>query len=106
MPTTRTDRLEIRSSDDVVKVRQQVRTMAVAAGLATGATQGFIGLYQINFIVPQPPAGIEPCVDNASLVQGGVAVQSNLTVSVGSDFSFDGAGICVAQRRVTAGDLL
>jgi serine/threonine-protein kinase RsbT len=34
MPTTRTDRLEIRSSDDVVRVRQQARTMAVAAGLS------------------------------------------------------------------------
>jgi serine/threonine-protein kinase RsbT len=34
MPATRTDRLEIRSSDDVVKVRQQARTMAVAAGLS------------------------------------------------------------------------
>jgi serine/threonine-protein kinase RsbT len=34
MTTTRTDRLEIRSSDDVVRVRQQVRTMAVAAGLS------------------------------------------------------------------------
>jgi serine/threonine-protein kinase RsbT len=34
MPTTRTDRLEIRSSDDVVKVRQQTRTLAVDAGLS------------------------------------------------------------------------
>jgi serine/threonine-protein kinase RsbT len=34
MPTTRTDRLEIRASDDVVKVRQQTRTLAVAAGLS------------------------------------------------------------------------
>src|ERR1700722_19069389 len=34
MPTTRTDRLEIRSSDDVVKIRQQTRVMAVAAGLS------------------------------------------------------------------------
>lgn len=34
MPTTRTERLEIRSSDDVVKVRQQTRTMAVEAGLS------------------------------------------------------------------------
>src|ERR1700685_387915 len=34
MPTTRTDRLEIRSSDDVVKVRQQTRAMAVEAGLS------------------------------------------------------------------------
>ena len=34
MATTRTDRLDIRSSDDVVKVRQQTRTMAVEAGLS------------------------------------------------------------------------
>jgi serine/threonine-protein kinase RsbT len=34
MPTTRTDRLEIRSSDDVVKVRQQTRVLAVEAGLS------------------------------------------------------------------------
>jgi serine/threonine-protein kinase RsbT len=34
MPTTRTDRLDIRSSDDVVKVRQQTRVMAVEAGLS------------------------------------------------------------------------
>jgi serine/threonine-protein kinase RsbT len=34
MPTTRTDGLEIRSSDDVVRVRQQARTMAIAAGLS------------------------------------------------------------------------
>ena len=34
MPTTRTERLAIRSSDDVVKVRQQTRTMAIEAGLS------------------------------------------------------------------------
>jgi serine/threonine-protein kinase RsbT len=34
MPTTRNDRLDIRSSDDVVKVRQHTRTMAVEAGLS------------------------------------------------------------------------
>ncbi|HEX3938875.1 MAG TPA: anti-sigma regulatory factor [Xanthobacteraceae bacterium] len=34
MPTTRADRLDIRSSDDVVKVRQQTRTLAVEAGLS------------------------------------------------------------------------
>ncbi|MFZ0609136.1 MAG: anti-sigma regulatory factor [Xanthobacteraceae bacterium] len=34
MPTTRTERLEIHSSDDVVKVRQQARTFAVEAGLS------------------------------------------------------------------------
>jgi serine/threonine-protein kinase RsbT len=34
MATTRTERLAIRSSEDVVKVRQQTRTLAVAAGLS------------------------------------------------------------------------
>ena len=34
MPTTRTERLEIRTADDVVKVRQQTRVMAVEAGLS------------------------------------------------------------------------
>jgi uncharacterized protein (TIGR03437 family) len=63
--------------------------------LFTGATKGYVGLYQINFIVPPPLAGLPPCVDFSSIVAGGIAVTSNLTVSVGSNYSFDGAGICV-----------
>lgn len=34
MTTTRTERLAIRSSEDVVKVRKQTRTLAVEAGLS------------------------------------------------------------------------
>jgi uncharacterized protein (TIGR03437 family) len=64
--------------------------------LFTGATKGYVGLYQINFIVPPPPAGLQPCVDNATaLIAFGNYVRSNLTVSIGSTFSFDGGGICV-----------
>jgi len=55
--------------------------------LYSGLVPGYVGLYQINFIVPQPPAGLQACSGN---------VQSNLTVSVGGLASFDGAGICVA----------
>ena len=33
MPTTKTERLDIRQSDDVVRVRQLTRTFAVEAGL-------------------------------------------------------------------------
>jgi uncharacterized protein (TIGR03437 family) len=61
----------------------------------TGASKGYIGLYQINFIVPPPPAGLRPCVDPSATLINGNILQSNLTVSVGSIFSFDGAGICV-----------
>jgi len=53
----------------------------------SGLAPGFAGLYQINFVVPYPPVGVEACSG---------AMQSNLTVSVGGQFSFDGAGICVA----------
>jgi serine/threonine-protein kinase RsbT len=34
MPTTKTERVEIRQSDDVVRVRQQTRTLAVEVGLS------------------------------------------------------------------------
>ena len=54
-----------------------------------GLTPGQVGLYQINFVVPPPPAGTAPC--------GGNSAQSNLTVSIlaAGSFSFDGAAICV-----------
>jgi len=71
------------------------RLNALATELFTGATKSYVCHYQINFIVPPPPAGFQPCVDTASIVASGNYVRSNLTVSVGSSFSFDGAGICV-----------
>jgi hypothetical protein len=60
------------------------------APLFSGLVQGYVGLYQINFVVPQPPLGVRACSG---------AVQSNLTVSVGGLNSFDGAGICVAPSE-------
>jgi len=54
--------------------------------LFSGLAPGYVGLYQVNFVVPPPPAGALACSG---------LVQSNLTVSVGGQFSFDGAGICV-----------
>jgi uncharacterized protein (TIGR03437 family) len=64
----------------------RVPLVPVYAGLAPG----YVGLYQVNFTIPpQPPNGTPQCAN---------AVQSNLTVSVGGQFSFDGAGICVATQ--------
>lgn len=53
----------------------------------SGLTPGFVGLYQINFVVPAPPAGTPACSQT---------VASNLTVTIAGGSSFDRAAICVA----------
>jgi uncharacterized protein (TIGR03437 family) len=63
---------------------------AVPVPLYSGLVPGYAGLYQVNFVVPPPPAGVAACAGT---------VQSNLTVSVGGLTSFDGAGICVAPSE-------
>ncbi len=60
----------------------------------TGLTPQYPGLYQINFVVPPIPKGTPSCA--VSSAAGANAVQSNLTVTFGGAFSFDGAGICVS----------
>jgi uncharacterized protein (TIGR03437 family) len=56
--------------------------------LFVGLVPGLVGTYQVNFVIPSPPGPLTPC---------GAAVVSNLTVSLNGSYSFDGAGICVAQ---------
>jgi uncharacterized protein (TIGR03437 family) len=63
-----------------------------------GTTPGYVGLYQVNFTVPPMPAGTPPCVDTSKLFPPYNVVQSNLTVSIGGQYSFDGARICVATQ--------
>lgn len=65
-----------------------------STALFTGLTPQYPGLYQINFVVPPVPQGTKSC-DAAGGFPGANAIQSNLTVSIGGAFSFDGAGICV-----------
>jgi hypothetical protein len=57
----------------------------------SGLTQGFVGLYQVNFKAPAIPPNTPKCSSE---------VRSNLTVTIGVGTglwgpSFDGAGICV-----------
>jgi uncharacterized protein (TIGR03437 family) len=64
--------------------------------LYAGLAPGYVGLYQVNFTVPQGPQnGIAHCALPGSFAPGSNVPQSNLTVSIGGQFSFDGAGICV-----------
>ena len=64
--------------------------------LYAGLAPGYVGLYQVNFTVPQGAQnGIAHCALPGSSAPGSNVPQSNLTVSIGGQFSFDGAGICV-----------
>ncbi|MGO9097174.1 MAG: hypothetical protein ACLQGV_18370 [Bryobacteraceae bacterium] len=54
-----------------------------------GLAAGQIGVYQVNFQVPQPPSTTPPC---------GAGVNSNLTVTIQGFQSFDGAMLCVATQ--------
>jgi hypothetical protein len=47
------------------------------------------GTYQVNFAVPQVPAGLPPC--------DGVRIKSNLTVTITGPNSSDAAQICVVN---------
>jgi uncharacterized protein (TIGR03437 family) len=94
-PTTTNFGIDLNFRVNALATKPGAVGVPAAAPSFTGATKGYVGLYQINFVVPSPPAGLVPCVDNASSPTNPEAVQSNLTVSVGSNFSFDGAGICV-----------
>ncbi len=52
-----------------------------------GMSPGSVGLYQVNFVVPPPSSTLQEC-DN-------IFISSNLTVTLISGDSFDGAGIRV-----------
>ena len=59
-----------------------------AVPVFAGLTPGFVGLYQINFVVPQPPTTLQLCIPGGSPA-------SNLSVTLYAQTSLDVAGICV-----------
>jgi uncharacterized protein (TIGR03437 family) len=66
--------------------------------LFSGVAPKYPGLYQINFVVPTVPPGTQPCT-GSGIGLGANVIRSNLTVSFGGSFSFDGAGICVSAAN-------
>jgi uncharacterized protein (TIGR03437 family) len=62
-----------------------------------GLTPGQVGLYQINVRIPSSIPAVESCGSSCSHVACTVynTVQSNLTIDIGGNTSFDGAAICV-----------
>jgi uncharacterized protein (TIGR03437 family) len=94
-PTGTTFALDFNYHPNALASKPRASSVTGFAPLFTDATKGYIGLYQINFLVPPVPAGLPPCNDPGATLINGNVVQTNLTVSVGSIFSFDGAAICV-----------
>lgn len=63
----------------------------------TGTVEGTVGVYQVRFQVPPVPPETPPCAAiGTNIPLGANLVFTNLTVSIGGRYSFDGAGICVA----------
>lgn len=80
-----------------------LETPEAPAPLYAGTLEGSVGIYQVKFVVPPVPPGTPPCslTWDTPLHQ---RVYSNLTVSIGGQFSFDGAGICVAVDSTDPGN--
>jgi hypothetical protein len=72
-----------------------------AAPIFVGLTPTEVGLYQVNFTVPAPPAGTPACGSTISVASltapiQTAPIQTNLTISImASGQSFSGAAICV-----------
>jgi uncharacterized protein (TIGR03437 family) len=62
-----------------------------------GLTPGQVGLYQINVTIPSTIPAVERCETTCAPTVCTMynTVQSNLTIDIGANASFDGAAICV-----------
>jgi hypothetical protein len=73
----------------------------VQAPIFAGLTPGQVGLYQINVRIPNTIPAVGSCGTTCSPTKCSLynTVQSNLTIDIGANFSFDGAAICVQQPK-------
>jgi uncharacterized protein (TIGR03437 family) len=75
-------------------------SVAVPAPAFAGLTPGQVGLYQINVTIPNTIPAVDRCGTTCAPTKCTVynTVQSNLTIEVGGNTSFDGAAICVQPQ--------
>ena len=66
-----------------------------------GLTPGQVGLYQINMRIPDVIPAVAPCGTTCSPVKCTIynTVQSNMTIDIGANATFDGAAICVQPSQ-------
>ena len=55
-----------------------------------GIVEGYAGLYQVNFTVPQLPPDTASCKD-------GFPFDTNVTLSLGTVYGYSRGGICVTR---------
>ena len=67
-------------------------TTVLSQPVFAGLIPGYVGLYQINVIVPDPGPGAQPCNPD---FRGPTRIDTNLTINIIGRNSFDGAAICV-----------
>ena len=98
LPTARSFTVSFDARQNALASRPQIESnLAGNDGTPTaifvGLTPGYVGLYQVNVIVPSLPLEALPCYPVSIL--NGVQIESNLTINIGGSASFDGVGVCV-----------
>jgi uncharacterized protein (TIGR03437 family) len=70
----------------------------VPAPIFAGLTPGQVGLYQINVKIPDNLPPMPPCTGTSPSPLSSL-VETNLTIDIGGQGSFDGAAICVQPNQ-------
>ena len=93
LPTLRSFTISFDPRQNALASRPQMGKPPTAAAAFIGLTPKYVGLYQINVIVPDLPSDALPCYPASRF--NAIQIDSNLTINVGGPASFDGIGICV-----------
>ncbi len=93
LPTLASFTIAFDHRQNALASRPQIGVPADAETTFVGLTPGYVGLYQVNVVVPSAPANGLPCYPVSRF--NGIQIDSNVTINLGGRSSFDGVGICV-----------